>query len=142
MAIKFAQQNVKCPLLHKKELKAFIAKNIFSATNKKCNLQYVFVSDEQLLQMNIQFLNHDTYTDIITFPLAEDSNTIEGEIYISVDRVADNAQKFKCSFDQELHRVIFHGALHLCGYKDKTKSQQQQMRMMEDNWLNDYQLYQ
>ena len=85
--------------------------------------------------MNIQFLNHDTLTDIITFNLSEKPAQLQGEIYISTDRVQENAQWHAASFSKELHRVIFHGALHLCGLKDKTASQKTEMRQAEDSSL-------
>jgi rRNA maturation RNase YbeY len=85
--------------------------------------------------MNRQFLEHDYYTDIITFPLSETEKEIEAEIYISVDRVKDNAEKFKTEFLDELHRVIFHGVLHLMGYKDKTIVDKETMRNKENEWL-------
>lgn len=84
--------------------------------------------------MNKQYLNHDFYTDIISFDLSEGSGTI-GEIYISIDRVRDNAVRFETSFRKELHRVMFHGAFHLCGYQDKSKSTQLIMRQKEDGAL-------
>jgi probable rRNA maturation factor len=101
-------------------------------------LQYIFCSDEYLLQINRQYLQHDYYTDIITFDLSENSGAVTGEIYISIDRVKDNAQLFKVSFKQELLRVIFHGALHLCGYKDKSKKEEAAMRKAENKYLQHY----
>jgi probable rRNA maturation factor len=140
MAVLFAEQEVKSKLLQKRNLSAFINAQTMEFVGKKCNLQYVFVSDQTLLQMNQQFLQHNTFTDIITFCIAETDTQIDGEIYISVDRVADNAIKFKQDYAVELHRVIFHGALHLCGFKDKTKTQKTQMRDAEDQWLQAYQI--
>lgn len=100
-------------------------------------LQYIFCSDDYLLDINRQYLNHDYYTDIITFDLSDSAKgqSINAEIYISVDRVRDNAREFSSSLKQELHRVIFHGALHLCGYKDKSPSQEREMRKMEEKYL-------
>ena len=98
------------------------------------NLSYVFMSDEELLKLNVQFLKHNTYTDIITFDYS-DGKTISGEIFISVDRVRENANKMNVDFDDELKRVIIHGVLHLCGYKDKTKSDAEIMRKEEDQGL-------
>jgi probable rRNA maturation factor len=92
-----------------------------------------------LLQINRDFLQHDFYTDIITFDMSEKGdNFLQSEIYISVDRVKDNAHQNGRSFKEELHRVIFHGILHLCGYKDKTKREEELMRSMEDKCLNEY----
>ncbi len=98
-------------------------------------LNYIFCSDRRLLEINRQFLQHDFYTDIITFPLSDPGHPINGEIYISVDRVRDNAATFGSSIQRELLRVIFHGALHLCGYKDKTPREKKLMRKMEDVYL-------
>lgn len=97
-------------------------------------LDYIFCSDDFLLDINKTFLKHDYYTDIITFNLSDSSN-IKGEIYISIDRVKDNAKSNKQEFYQELARVIFHGALHLCGYTDKKKKEKAIMRSKEDFYL-------
>ena len=104
-------------------------------------LQYIFCSDPYLLEINQQFLHHDFYTDIITFDLAEKGQPTSGEIYISVDRVRDNAQNFDSSLKKELHRVIFHGALHLCGFKDKTPKEEIEMRKMEEKYLALYERF-
>jgi probable rRNA maturation factor len=112
---------------------------LFKKEKKKlAELQYIFVSDDKLLEINRQFLQHDFYTDIITFPLSEPGQPISGEIYISVDRVRENALEFGISVKKELLRVIFHGALHLCGYKDKTSKDQAMMRKREDVYLRLY----
>jgi probable rRNA maturation factor len=139
MPVKFAEQDVKSKLVQKRKLNTFITNQILQQCNCKSNLQYIFVSDDALLQMNQQFLQHDTFTDIITFDLTEQDHTILGEIYISVDRVAENAKKFNVDYLQELHRVIFHGALHLCGFGDKKPADKKVMRSMEDKWLSAYQ---
>ena len=118
-------------------LKEFLI-NLFKKEKKPlASLSYIFCSDEYLLDINRQYLKHDFYTDIITFELAADNNT-EGEVYISTDRVKDNALQFGSTFQHELHRVIFHGALHLCGYKDKSKTDQVLMRKMEDKYLKSF----
>ncbi|PWV53874.1 rRNA maturation RNase YbeY [Chitinophaga sp. S165] len=138
MAINFAPHEVKLNLKNKTRLKAFI-KDLFAREGQGLqNLQYVFCTDEYLLQINQEFLQHDTLTDIVTFELGEDPDVTEGEIYISVDRVKENAMKFGVTEEQELHRVIFHGALHLCGYKDKTKDQSALMREKENECLELY----
>ncbi|HVU85535.1 MAG TPA: rRNA maturation RNase YbeY, partial [Puia sp.] len=119
-------------------LKSFIS-TLFKKEGKKLDeISYIFCSDDYLLEINRQYLKHDYYTDIITFGLSEPGQPINAEIYISVDRIKDNAREFKTSFKRELHRVIFHGALHLCGYKDKKKEDQQVMRKMEDKYLTQY----
>jgi probable rRNA maturation factor len=99
-------------------------------------LNYIFCTDKRLLKINQDFLKHDYYTDIITFELSPKGQPIEGEIYISVDRVKENAQTLETSFKLELLRVIIHGALHLCGYKDKTASQIKEIRQKEEFYLS------
>ncbi|MCZ2223574.1 MAG: rRNA maturation RNase YbeY [Chitinophagales bacterium] len=123
----------------KSNLKLFV-ENLFK--KEKISLKsicYIFCSDEFLLNINQQFLQHDYYTDIITFCLSEKEEPIEAEAYISVDRVKENAKTNNVSYKRELERVIFHGALHLCGYKDKKKVEIKQMREKENYYLN--QLY-
>ena len=117
-------------------LRQFLVSLFKKEGKKPGDLQYIFCSDDYLLDINRQYLNHDYYTDIITFDLSEKGHPINAEIYISVDRVRDNAREFGSSVKKELQRVIFHGALHLCGYKDKTAAQQKEMRQMEEKYLN------
>jgi probable rRNA maturation factor len=99
------------------------------------DLTYVFCSDEYLLSLNQKFLNHNTLTDIITFDYSE-AKTLSGEIYISIERVAENAEKFKVAFEDELHRVMIHGVLHLAGYKDKRPAEKALMRKKEEASLS------
>lgn len=98
-------------------------------------LNYIFCSDEYLYNMNVQYLNHSTYTDIITFDNGDGGKLIEGDIFISLDRVAENAATYSVSFDEELLRVLSHGLLHLCGYKDKSTSDASLMRKKENEAL-------
>jgi len=122
-------------LKEKNKVKEFI-QQLFNLEGKELeHLQYVFCSDDYLLQMNKSFLQHDYFTDIITFDLSIKGKGTNGEIYISVDRVRDNAINHFSTFSEELLRVIFHGALHLCGYKDKKKSEITIMREKEDYYL-------
>ncbi len=122
-------------LRERARLKKFLI-SLFKKEGKKlAGLQYIFCSDKYLLEMNQQYLQHDYYTDIITFDLSDKNQPINAEIYISVDRVRDNARQFNSSIKQELHRVIFHGALHLCGYKDKTVGESKEMRNKEEKYL-------
>lgn len=110
---------------------------LFSLEEKPLdNLTYVFCDDEYLLEINRSFLRHDYYTDIITFNLADKGKPVIGEIYISVERVRDNAALLHESFNRELKRVLFHGALHLCGYRDKKLSEKNVMRIMEEHYLS------
>jgi probable rRNA maturation factor len=99
-------------------------------------INYIFCSDEYLLQLNQGFLNHKTLTDIITFDNSEGKKALEGEIYISIERVQENALKFKADFEDELHRVMIHGVLHLIGYKDKKPSEKALMRKKEEACLS------
>ena len=138
MAITFHTIDIKLPPIKKAALKTFIATQAFKEVKKKLHITYVFCSDEYLLNMNKQFLEHDYYTDIITFPLSETEKEIEAEIYISIDRVKDNAEKFKTEFLEEFHRVVFHGVLHLMGYKDKSKVDKETMRNKENEWLRKF----
>jgi rRNA maturation RNase YbeY len=122
-------------------LKRFLVALFKRERKPLAELQYIFCSDPYLLDINRQFLHHDFYTDIITFNLAEKGQPTQGEIYISVDRVRDNAQNFDSSLKRELHRVIFHGALHLCGFKDKTPKEELEMRKMEEKYLALYERF-
>lgn len=97
-------------------------------------ISYVFCDDDFLLQLNVEFLAHNTLTDILSFDYRV-GKQINGEIYISVERVADNANDFNSSFENELHRVMIHGILHFCGYKDKTDAEESNMRKKEDECL-------
>lgn len=101
------------------------------------SLDYIFCSDEYLLNINREYLNHDDLTDVITFNYSGSSNkNIEGEVYISTDRIAENATTFKTEFDTELHRVMVHGALHLFGYSDKSRAEKALMRRKEEAYLS------
>jgi len=97
----------------------------------------VFCSDEYLLQLNKEFLDHDYFTDIITFDYC-DNNIISGDIFVSIDRIHYNAKKYNVGFNIELHRVLFHGVLHLIGYNDKTSGEKKEMRSKEDYYLNEF----
>jgi probable rRNA maturation factor len=135
MAVTF-HQLTKVNLQNRKALKAFIPQLFKNEGKSFESINYIFCSDEYILQVNNKFLQHDFYTDIITFDLSESkiSPTI-GEIYISVDRVKENAITHQTTFELELHRVIFHGVLHLCGYKDKIKKDALLMRDKEEDCL-------
>ncbi len=98
-------------------------------------INYIFCDDSYLIRINQEHLNHDTYTDIITFDYTE-GNQIFSDIYISIERVKDNAAQFKESFERELSRVMAHGILHLCGYKDKTQEEKEEMRTKEEECLS------
>ena len=112
----------------------WIAKAITDENKTLGEINYIFVSDEYLLDLNKTYLNHDTLTDIITFDNSV-GNILHSDIYISVDRVRDNALDFNVSFEEELHRVMIHGVLHLAGYKDKTNKEAEEMRSRENHYL-------
>jgi probable rRNA maturation factor len=136
--VNFFFRGVRPTLNHRSKLKVYI-KQIFRKEKKKlAGLSYIFCTDEFLLGINQQFLKHNYYTDIITFNLGGAPEDISGEIYISVDRVKENAKIFKLSFQEELHRVIFHGVLHLCGYKDKSREESNTMRQKENYYIEAY----
>lgn len=99
------------------------------------SLNYTFCNDEELLEININYLQHNFYTDIITFDLSDNELNIEGDIYISIDRIKDNAKLHNCKMQDELNRVMAHGLLHLIGFKDKTKKEASAMREAEDKAL-------
>ncbi|HUC80519.1 MAG TPA: rRNA maturation RNase YbeY [Flavisolibacter sp.] len=119
-------------------LKQFLTKQFKGEGKEVEAINYIFCDDSYLLQINQQYLQHDTYTDIITFELSPKAHPLVSDIYISVERVKENAVSHRVSFKNELHRVIFHGALHLCGLTDKTKEQAATMRQREDEWLGKY----
>jgi probable rRNA maturation factor len=132
MAINFILHETFLNVGERKRLKSYI-ESLFIRKEKKLSLlTYIFCSDQYLLSINREFLNHDDFTDIITFCLSEPTQPIIGEIYISADRIRENAQILGVSTRHELHRVIFHGALHLCGYKDKRPRDKARMTQEED----------
>jgi len=118
-----------------KEYTSWINTIIVSEDVHLGDLSYIFCSDEYLIKLNQKYLGHDTYTDIVTFNYSEE-DVISGEIYISVDRVKENAVKFKEDFNKELRRVMAHGVLHLLGYNDKSKKEKEEMRTKEDEKVN------
>ena len=138
MTISFTKADKNATLLKRLQLKSFIEKRVKKEGLIIESLNYVFCTDNYLLSINKQFLNHDYYTDIISFDLSDIPGRLVAEVYISVDRVKENAKLHTTSFSKELHRVIFHGALHFCGYKDKKPADAKLMREMEDKWLKAY----
>jgi len=138
MAVQFFFNASLIKLSERRRLKLFINQLFKEERMLFSSLSYVFCSDQYLLSINREFLQHDDYTDIITFCLSGASEPVEGEIYISTDRVKENAISIGTSINNELHRVIFHGALHLCGYKDKKPSDKRKMTDAEDKYLQLY----
>jgi probable rRNA maturation factor len=138
MVIKFIFNGISVKIPERKRLKQFII-DLFEKEGKKIDsLIYIFCLDKYLLSINIEFLGHNEYTDIISFSLSDPLDPIVGEIYISAERVKENAKQLGIEVKEELFRVIFHGALHLCGYKDKTKDDKKFMTAAEDKYLKIY----
>lgn len=117
------------------EVKTWLESVLHEEKKELGELNYIFCDDAYLHKMNVEFLNHDTLTDVISFDYTE-GNIVSGDVYISTERVADNAVDFNASFVDELHRVIVHGLLHYCGYKDKTDDDASLMRSKEDHYLS------
>lgn len=134
MAIRFAVQDINFELFQAENVRKWISEVVQRRQKRVGNISYLFCDDEYLLGVNQQYLNHDTYTDIITFDYVA-ADLISGDIMISVDRVGENAGKFGVPFEQELHRVIIHGVLHLLGQGDKSDSEAEEMRRQEEEAL-------
>jgi len=122
-------------LKNKRKLKKWIVKTILSENLKQGAVNYIFCDDNQLLEKNLKYLKHNTLTDVISFDYTM-GKIISGDIFISVERVKENAKLFQTDFKDELHRVMIHGVLHYCGYQDKTKQEKAQMRAKEDYYLS------
>ena len=136
--ISFNNQDVSFLLKDKLLLKTFLASIFAREGHDFKSVSYIFCSDSFLLALNKKFLNHDTYTDILTFTLSETSLPTISEIYISIERVEENAMMAKTSFQNELLRVMIHGILHLCGYEDYTPSLKKKIHEKEDFYLSQY----
>jgi len=135
-AINFFEEDIAYTLKQKTAIRQWVTETITAEGYKLKELTYIFCSDSYLLQINQQYLNHDTYTDIITFDNSDIAKTIVGDIFISIDRIRENALKFSHTEADELHRVIIHGTLHLLGYKDKSPADKKKMTLKEDFYLN------
>lgn len=132
MAIQFFSEDVSFNLPNKQKRKAWLKELAKTELFKIVELNYIFCSDTYLHQINLEYLNHDTYTDIITFDNSETEGKIEGDIFISIDRVKENASHHQVDPETELSRVISHGLFHLLGYKDKSKKDVEMMRSKEE----------
>ena len=135
-AVNFFQEDVAFSFTGKLKIKKWIKEAIIAENRTLNEINYILCSDEYLLQINRQYLDHDTYTDIITFDNSEVLNEITGDIFVSIERIKENAKIFKVSTLYELQRVLIHGALHLCGYKDKKPADKKLMTQKEDFYLN------
>ncbi len=121
--------------LEEANLSKWISKVVLSESKSEGEINFILCDDEYLLKINQDFLNHDTYTDIISFDNTI-GNQLHGDIFISAERVKENAQQFGVSFDEEMRRVVIHGVLHFCGYKDKTDSEAELMRQKENEKIS------
>jgi probable rRNA maturation factor len=135
-AIQFFEEDIAYKLKNKTAVRQWITEAIQAEGYKLKELVYIFCSDSYLLQINQQYLDHDTYTDIITFDNSEKAGFITGDIFISIERIRENALNFSLTETDELHRVIIHGALHLLGYTDKSPADKKKMTLKEDFYLN------
>ncbi|HEB62193.1 MAG TPA: rRNA maturation RNase YbeY [Bacteroidetes bacterium] len=133
--ISFHIEEIDFQIQNKEKLIHWIESTIIKENKSLNTISYIFCSDEYLHKINLQYLQHDTLTDIITFPY-NDGDNIEGDIFISIDRIKENSQIFKTSFDKELHRVMIHGVLHLIGYGDKSPEEKSLMTQNENKYLS------
>jgi rRNA maturation RNase YbeY len=134
MTISYQTDGVKMPVIKKRETTSWI-KAVANMHEKKIGeIAYIFCSDEKILEVNREYLQHDYYTDIITFDYCED-NVLSGDIFISLDTVKSNSEQFKTTYDEELHRTIIHGILHLCGINDKGEGEREIMEAEENKAL-------
>jgi probable rRNA maturation factor len=135
--INFHTEDVAFTIKNKTRIKKWIIQTIEAKKRKAGDINFIFCADTYLLAINKQYLNHDTFTDIITFDYSKESITkpISGDIFISIDRIKENAASFSKTIENELHRVIIHGVLHLLGYKDKTRDAKEEMTKQENRCL-------
>ena len=132
--ITYNTENVRMPQIRRRDTSAWIRRMAQTNGKKVGEVGYLFCDDEKILEVNREFLGHDYYTDIITFDYCED-NVLNGDIVISLDTVRSNAEQFKKDYDEELHRVIIHGILHLCGQNDKGPGERELMEAAENRAL-------
>ena len=132
MAILFFEEDIEFSLKEKNKTKKWLKEIANLEGQKVGELNYIFCSDEYLYEINVEYLDHKTYTDIITFDNSEKEKIIEGDIFVSIERIRDNALKENVTFEKELKRVMSHGILHLMGYKDKKKEDIKKIREMEN----------
>jgi probable rRNA maturation factor len=137
-SINFFSESISFKLTHPVKIRRWLIEVAATEGVSVVQLNYIFCSDDYLLQINKDYLNHETYTDIVTFDNSEEANELEGDIFLSIPRVRDNANQLNQSFDVELKRVMVHGLLHLVGYKDKSAAEKRIMREKEDHYLSLY----
>ncbi|MCP9610587.1 rRNA maturation RNase YbeY [Coprobacter tertius] len=135
MAISYFAEDIKMPVLKKKETNDWI-RRVAEKYGKHCgDISYIFCTDEKILEVNREYLKHDYYTDIITFDYTQ-GNRISGDLFISLDTVRSNSEELRLPFEEELYRVIIHGILHLCGINDKGPGEREKMEICENEALN------
>ncbi len=134
-SITFFEEDIKFKLKQKESIRGWIVNTINTEGYKLKSLSFIFCSDNYLLQINQQFLNHDTFTDIITFDNSDRDGLVMGDIFISVERIRENATQLHITETDEMHRIMIHGVLHLLGYKDKTVDDKKKMTQKEDFYL-------
>ena len=132
----FFNEDIDFKFQGKNNFKAWLKKVAYKEGFKIKDLNYIFCSDEYLHKINVDYLDHDTLTDIITFDNSEDESTIEGDIFVSIERVKENSQTLNTVFDEEIKRVIVHGLLHLCGYDDHSIEEKTEMRRLENKYIS------
>lgn len=133
--INFHTEEIDFKVLNPIKTKRWLKSVIESEGFELLEINYIFCNDKYLHKINVEYLEHDTLTDIITFDNSEEDQLIEGDIFVSIERLTDNTQDFNTTFEQEFKRVIVHGVLHLCGYFDKTDEDEKQMRDKEDYYI-------
>jgi probable rRNA maturation factor len=134
-SIHFFSENIQYKIRGKTQIRKWIGETVTEENSITGELCFIFCDDDYLYTINHKYLNHNTLTDIITFPIVVDQKIVSGDIYISIQRVRENAIVFKQRIDDELHRVVIHGVLHLLGYNDSTKAEKKRMSAKEDYYL-------
>ena len=134
--INFFNEDIDFKFKDKNNFKVWLKKVAEKEGFRITDLNYIFCSDQYLHKVNLEYLNHDTYTDIITFDNSEDESTIEGDIFVSIERITDNSKTLNTPFDEEIKRVIVHGLLHLCGYDDHSIEDKTEMRRLESEYIS------
>lgn len=135
-SINFLNEDLSYNVVKKKLLRSWILNTIKKEGKKIDSINYIFTSDSFLYKLNIEYLSHDTFTDIISFQYNEEGEDIQSDIFISIERIKENAKTYNQKLLDEVHRIIIHGTLHLLGYKDKSKSQKEEMTSKEDYYLS------
>jgi probable rRNA maturation factor len=136
--IRFFSEEINFTFKKKIKTRNWLSNVIREENNSPQNINYIFCSDEYLLELNKKYLHHNTFTDILTFPDLSNSKKISGDIYISIERTKENAEKYQQTFDKELARIMVHGILHLLGYKDKAPEDKELMTLKEDYYLTKF----